>query len=95
MIEDLKILILLAGMAILSAIVRAKSFIQVCVDAILGFIMGYSLYLVFDMFDISDPAKAGCSCVVVIFARPIYDAFNSFIVHRLFNLLVQKVGRNE
>ncbi|MBQ8677432.1 MAG: hypothetical protein IJ529_03050 [Alphaproteobacteria bacterium] len=95
MINDLKILTLLAGMAILSAIVRAKNFAQACIDAVLGFIMGYSLYLVFDMFDISEPAKCGCACVVVIFARPLYDTLNNFIVLRLCNLITARIEKHE
>ncbi len=93
MIDDLKIFILLLIMAILSAIVRAKTLLQAGVDAILGFIMGYSLYLVFDMFEISAPAKAGCACVVVIFSRPLYDAFNKFIINRLFEVMADKVQK--
>ena len=93
MIEDLKIIGLLVIMAVLSALVRAKTLLQTGVDAVLGFIMGYSLYLVFDMFEISSPAKAGCACVVVIFSRPLYDAFNRFIISRLFSLLEEKVQK--
>ena len=93
MIEDLKIIGLLLIMALLSALVRAKTLLQAGVDAVLGFIMGYSLYLVFDMFDISAPAKAGCACVVVIFSRPLYDAVNKFIIARLFSLLEERVQK--
>lgn len=91
MIEDLKILGLLVFMALASAFIRYKSFIQFLTDAILGFVMGYSFYLLLSYWIADGATRSGFSGIIILCSRPLYDWLNSFIRNKLNNIIDKKV----
>lgn len=91
MIDDLKILMFLIGMAIISALVRFKNFVQFFLDAALGFAMGYSFYLLLGMWVEDGATRSGFVGILILCSRPLYDWMNSFIKNKLTKLLERKV----
>ena len=91
MIDDLKILMFLIGMAIVSALVRFKNFVQFFLDAALGFAMGYTFYLLLGMWIEDGATRSGFVGVVILCSRPIYDWMNRFIKTKLTDLLEKKI----
>lgn len=90
MIDDIKVVLFLIMAAIMSAIIRFKGLTQVFIDALLGFVMGYSFYL-FLGFWISDGAtRSGFCGLIILCSRPLYDWANEFIVHKLTDLIERK-----
>ena len=90
-IDDLKILLFLIGMAIVSALVRFKNFVQFFLDAALGFAMGYTFYLLLGMWIEDGATRSGFVGVVILCSRPIYDWMNRFIKTKLTDLLEKKI----
>ena len=91
MIDDLKILGFLIGMAIVSALVRFKNFVQFFIDAALGFAMGYSFYLLLGMWIEDGATRSGFVGILILCSRPLYDWMNNFIRTKLTNLLERKI----
>lgn len=91
MIDDIKVVFFLIMAAIVSAIIRFKGLAQVFVDALLGFVMGYSFYLLLG-FWISDGAtRSGFCGIIILCSRPLYDWANDFIKTKLSLFLEDKV----
>lgn len=91
MIDDLKIVLFLIGMAIVSALVRFKNFVQFFLDAALGFAMGYSFYLLLGMWIEDGATRSGFVGILILCSRPIYDWLNNFIKDKLTGLLERKI----
>ena len=83
MFEDLKILLGLLIMAILSALIRFTTFVMFCMDAILGFLMGYGFYYAFAYFIEDGGVRSGIACLITLVSRPLYDAGNKIIKNKL------------
>ena len=90
-IDDLKILGFLIMMAIVSALVRFKNFVQFFLDAALGFAMGYSFYLLLGMWIEDGATRSGFVGILILCSRPIYDWLNNFIKNKLTGLLERKI----
>ena len=95
MINDLKITLFLLGMAIVSSLVRMKNytsykFRNFCIDSILGFVMGYSCYLLLSHWIIDGATRAGVTGMVVLWSRPIYDWVEQFITTQLSKIVMNK-----
>lgn len=90
-IDDLKILGFLIMMAIISALVRFKNFVQFFLDAALGFAMGYSFYLLLGMWIADGATRSGFVGILILCSRPLYDWMNNFIRTKLTKLLEKKV----
>lgn len=93
MIDDLKIIAFLVGMAIVSAIVRFKNFVQFFIDASLGFAMGYSFYLLLGLWIEDGATRSGFVGLVILCSRPLYDWADKFIRTKLTELLENKVKK--
>lgn len=87
--NDFKIILLLAGMAVASAIIRFKTFTQLCIDALLGFTMGYSFYLMLSLWITDGATRSGISGLIILCSRPLYDWANSFIRNKLSDLIMK------
>ena len=83
MINDVKILMIILGVAIMSAIVRFTTFISFIKDSILGFLMGVIIYYCLDYFQFSESVKSGIVGATVLNARPLYDFLNTLISTKL------------
>ena len=90
MIEDIKVLLFLTTAAIVSAVVRFKSLTQFFIDAVLGFIMGYSFYLILGQWVADGATRSGFCGIIILCSRPLYDWANEFIVHKLTDLIERK-----
>ena len=93
MIDDLKIVVFLIGMAIVSALVRFKNFVQFFLDAALGFAMGYSFYLLLGVWIEDGATRSGFVGLLILCSRPLYDWADKFIRTKLTELLEKKVGK--
>ena len=91
MIDDLKVLGLLLIMATASAFVRFKSFTQFMTDAVLGFVMGYSFYLLLGHWIADGATRSGFCGIIILCSRPLYDWLNTFIRDKLSELIDKKV----
>lgn len=91
MIDDIKIVFFLIGMAILSAIVRFKTFAGFLVDAALGFAMGYSFYLLLGLWIEDGAVRSGVVGLVILCSRPLYDCAEKFIKDRLEQIIEKKI----
>lgn len=94
MIEDVKILGLLVFMALASAFIRFKSLTQFFTDAVLGFVMGYSFYMLLSYWIADGATRSGFSGIIILCSRPLYDWLNTFIREKLSDLVSAKV-RND
>lgn len=90
-IDDLKIVLFLVGMAIVSALVRFKNFVQFFLDAALGFAMGYSFYLLLGMWIEDGATRSGFVGILILCSRPIYDWMNNFIRTKLTKMIERKI----
>lgn len=91
MIDDVKVVLFLIAAAIMSAVIRFKSLAQFFIDAVLGFLMGYSFYLLLG-FWISDGAtRSGFCGIIILCSRPLYDWANVFIRTKLSKLIEEKI----
>ena len=107
MFEDLKILGLLVLMALASAFIRFRSLTQFFTDAVLGFVMGYSFYMLLSLW-INDGATRSGFCgiiiclsiyknriceIIIVCSRPLYDWANFFIRNKLNEIIDKKVNK--
>jgi len=90
MIDDIKVVLFLIAAAIASAIIRFKGLMQVFIDAVLGFVMGYSFYLLLGFWILDGATRSGFCGIIILCSRPLYDWANEFIVHKLTDLIERK-----
>lgn len=90
MIDDLKVISFIIITAVISAIIRFKTLIQLCLDALLGFVMGYSFYLLLGYFIEDGATRSGFVGLIILVSRPLYDWANYFIRYNFTNWLEQK-----
>ena len=83
MIDDIKIILFLLLMAISSAVIRFKSYTQFCIDALLGFVMGYSFYLLLGMWIVDGATRSGFVGLIILCSRPLYNWAEVFIREKL------------
>lgn len=91
MFDDLKILLTLFAMAIMSAVVRFTNLMQFFIDAVLGFLMGYSFYLLLGFWIEDGATRSGFCGIIILCSRPLYDWLNSFIKHKLTEIVERKI----
>lgn len=87
MIEDIKVILFIVVAAVFSAVLRFKTLAQFCFDALLGFVMGYTFYLLLACWITDGATRAGFTGVIIIWCRPLYDWANEFIHTRLSDIL--------
>ncbi|MBR1915340.1 MAG: hypothetical protein IJ830_02740 [Alphaproteobacteria bacterium] len=90
MIDDLKVLLFLTAAAIVSAVVRFKSLAGFFTDAVLGFMMGYSFYLLLGLWVEDGATRSGFCGIIILCSRPLYEWANCFIRHKLSKILEEK-----
>lgn len=83
-------------MAIVSSIIRMKNYTtyklkNFCIDSILGFVMGYSCYLLLSHWIDDEATRAGFTGMVILWNKPIYDWVEQFITKELSKLIFKKV----
>ncbi len=93
MFDDWKIIFGLALTAVLSAIVRFTTFSQLCFDAVLGFVMGYSFYGLLDYFSLSGETRSGIAGMVILCSRPLYETLNKMIMTKLGEILEKRIDK--
>jgi ABC-type multidrug transport system permease subunit len=91
MIDDLKIIWFLIGMAVVSALVRFKNLVQFFIDASLGFAMGYSFYLLLGLWIEDGATRSGFVGLVILCSRTIYDCMDRFIKNKLSKILEKRM----
>lgn len=91
MIEDLKIVFTLFVMAMMSAFVRFKSLAGFFTDALLGFLMGYSFYLLLGLWVEDGATRSGFCGIIILCSRPLYDWLNVFIRDKLSDIVERKI----
>ena len=91
-IDDLKVIGFIVVTAVLSAVIRFKTLTQMCLDALLGFVMGYSFYLMLGYFIDDGATRSGFVGLIILVSRPLYDWVNSFIRIYLSTIIAQKFG---
>ena len=91
MIDDIKVVLFLVAAAIASAIIRFKGLTQLFIDAILGFFMGYSFYLLLGFWIDDGATRSGFCGIIILCSRPLYDWANSFIRTKLSSILEDKI----
>lgn len=95
MIEDVKIVIVLMGVALVSAFVRFKTLIQAITDTALSFTTGYVTFLALSYFDLAGETKSGIAGIVTMYARPLYEFINTMISTKLAEWIDHKVRKND
>lgn len=95
MIEDLKVLLTFGLMAVAAAIIRFKTTVQLVIDTILGFVMGYTLFLCLDFTDFSGASKCGMACAAILWSRPLYDAVTVCITKFLSKIFEKWLSKND
>ena len=93
-------MIFLIGMAIMSSIIRMKNYTtyklkNFCIDSILGFVMGYSRYLLLSHWIDDEATRAGFTGMVILWNKPIYDWVEQFITKELSKLIFKKVTNKD
>ncbi|HCU58447.1 MAG TPA: hypothetical protein DIC64_00515 [Alphaproteobacteria bacterium] len=91
MINDIKVVLFLIAAAIASAIIRFKSLTQLLIDAVLGFVMGYSFYLLLGFWVADGATRSGFCGIIILCSRPLYDWANAFILNKLTDLIEKKI----
>lgn len=91
MFEDLKIVFTLFVMAVMSAFVRFKSLAGFFTDALLGFLMGYSFYLLLGLWVEDGATRSGFCGIIILCSRPLYDWLNVFIKEKLSDIVERKI----
>lgn len=94
MIDDIKVIVFIVITAVISAVIRFKTLTQMCVDALLGFVMGYSFYLLLGYFIADGATRSGFVGLIILVSRPLYDWADDFIRTNL-SLLIDNKLRNE
>ena len=90
MIDDVKVVLFLIAAAIMSAVIRFKSLAGLFLDAVLGFLMGYSFYLLLGFWIEDGATRSGFCGIIILCSRPIYDWANVFIKNKLTELIERK-----
>lgn len=93
MINDVKLVLVFIGVAVMSAFIRYKTFAIAVSDTVLGFLSGYISYLWLSYFNISDECRCGISGVLIMYARPLYDFINLAITTKLSEWLEYKIKK--
>ncbi len=91
MIDDLKVVLFLIAAAIASAIIRFKTLSGLFLDALLGFVMGYSFYLLLAEWIADGATRSGFCGIIILCSRPLYDWANAFIRRKLSKIIESKV----
>jgi len=91
MIDDIKVVLFLIAAAMMSAVIRFKSLAQLFVDAVLGFLMGYSFYLLLGFWIEDGATRSGFCGIIILCSRPLYDWINVFIKTKLSSILEDKL----
>lgn len=91
MINDVKVVLFLIAAAMASAIIRFKSLTQFFIDAVLGFVMGYSFYLLLSFWVEDGATRSGFCGIIILCSRPLYDWANAFIRTKLSSILEDKI----
>lgn len=84
--EELKLWCTFLGLAVLSAIVRYRTFIGVVMDAVLGFTMGIISFHLLSYWSLTDEVRCGFTGAIILFARPLYDTIEKFITEKLIDI---------
>lgn len=90
MIDDLKVVLFLIAAAIASAIIRFKTLSGLFLDALLGFLMGYSFYLLLAYWIADGATRSGFCGIIILCSRPLYDWANVFIKKKLSQIIESK-----
>ena len=91
MIDDLKVVLFLMAAAIASAIIRFKSLTQLFIDALLGFLMGYSFYLLLGFWVSDGATRSGFCGIIILCSRPLYEWVNVFIREKLTQMVERHI----
>jgi len=86
--EEIKLWCTLLGMAVLSAIVRYRTFIGAVMDAVLGFTMGIISFHLLSYWSLTDEVRCGFTGAIILFARPLYDTIEKFITEKLTDVVL-------
>ena len=95
MIDDMKVIAFIIVTAVISAVIRFKTLTQMCFDALLGFAMGYSFYLLLGYFITDGATRSGFVGLIILVSRPLYDWADNFIRVNLSLLIEKKFGNKE
>lgn len=90
MIDDLKVVLFLIMAAIASAIIRFKTLSGLFLDALLGFLMGYSFYLLLAEWISDGATRSGFCGIIILCSRPLYEWANVFIKKKLSQIIESK-----
>lgn len=91
--EELKLWCTFLGLAVLSAIVRYRTFIGAVMDAVLGFTMGIISFHLLSYWSLTDEVRCGFTGAIILFARPLYDTIEKFITEKLTDTLTSMKGQ--
>lgn len=91
--EELKLWCTFLGIAVLSAIVRYRTFLGAVLDAVLGFTMGIISFHLLSYWSLTDEVRCGFTGAIILFARPLYDTIEKFITEKLTDTLTSMKGR--
>ena len=91
--EELKLWCTFLGLAVLSAIVRYRTFIGAVLDAVLGFTMGIISFHLLSYWSLTDEVRCGFTGAIILFVRPLYDTIEKFITEKLTDTLTSMKGR--
>ena len=91
--EELKLWCTFLGLAVLSAIVRYRTFIGAVLAAVLGFTMGIISFHLLSYWSLTDEVRCGFTGAIILFARPLYDTIEKFITEKLTDTLTSMKGR--
>lgn len=91
--EELKLWCAFLGLAVLSAIVRYRTFIGAVMDAVLGFTMGIVSFHLLSYWSLTDEVRCGFTGAIILFARPLYDTIEKFITEKLTDTLTSMKGQ--
>ena len=90
MIDDVKVVLFLIAAAIASAIIRFNTLSGLFLDALLGFLMGYSFYLLLAEWISDGATRSGFCGIIILCSRPLYDWANVFIKKKLSQIIESK-----
>lgn len=91
--EEIKLWCTFLGLAVLSAIVRYRTFIGAVLDAVLGFTMGIISFHLLSYWNLTDEVRCGFTGAIILFARPLYDTIEKFITEKLADTLTSMKGQ--
>lgn len=91
--EELKLWCTFIGLAVLSAIVRYRTFLGAVMDAVLGFTMGIISFHLLSYWSLTDEVRCGFTGAIILFARPLYDTIEKFITEKLTDTLTSMKGQ--